>query len=328
MTKSPLIIISGPTASGKTQFSISLAKTLLEKGLRPEVVNFDSLCFYKELNIGTAKPTIEERGDIAHHLFDTCSAKDPVNAADYIEEAKKLIDEIHSRSGIPILVGGSGFYIRALIKGMYESITTSPEIKKELEVLFEKEGIQPFLNFLKENDPESLETLHENDHYRLIRAVEHFKQTGTTLSSQKALMEEKEPYNFAINSHSSWEIFHAYMHLEKEDHLKVIEERAAKMIDMGLVEEVEALLKSGFTGQEKPLQSIGYIETLQYLRSEFKNKEEYLERISISTRQLAKSQKTFFKKVTPKTTYNPRLDEETFLSDVLTFLSKLPNISA
>ena len=311
-----VIVISGPTASGKTSTSLRLAKLLGEAA----VVNFDSLLFYNELNIWTAKPNAKELAEVEHHLVDICSAKNHHNASDYIELAEQKIIELHKDNKAAILVGGSGFYLRALLKGMYESKKSDEALRLELDKELKENGITPFIDFLKEHDPESLEQLHENDHYRLVRAVEHFKTTGTKISEEKKKLDEARPYDFSVNKHPNWNIFHLYLDLPKDQHLKIIEARATQMIDEGLVEEVKNLLASGFSGDEKPLGSIGYKETIDYINGLFKSKEDYLERIVISTRQLAKSQRTFFKKVTPKETHHPLNDVEEIDKKVLEFI--------
>lgn len=315
-----LIIISGATATGKTSYSYKIAD-LIKNELSTEVaiINFDSLLFYKELNIGTAKPTAHELATHKHHLIDISSAKSPLNAHEYIQLAEKEIELCHEKKIIPILVGGSAFYLRALIKGMYESTTISNDLREELEKEYKENGIAPFIEFLKINDPKSMENLHENDHYRLIRAVEHFKQTGSPISLEKERMDELNPYDLSSGKHD-WDLHHIYLDLPKAEHWGYITSRTKQMIDQGLVTEVENLLKDGFTGTEKPLGSIGYIETLAYLKDEFSSIEEYSERISISTRQLAKSQRTFFKKITPKYSYHPLQDEERILSECKNFV--------
>ena len=315
-----LIVISGPTASGKTSYSIKIASKIKEQlDIDCKIINFDSLLFYRELNIGTAKPTLEERSGIPHMLIDVASAKTPLNAHDYIQMAEKEIEACHESGIIPILVGGSAFYLRALIKGMYESVSPSQELKTEIDGLFKSKGITPFIEFLKENDPETMEILHENDHYRIMRAYEHIKQTGETFSAQRKKMELNDPYDLSKGARSDWDLHHIYLDIPREEHWSYITRRTKEMIDSGLVEEVKELLGNGFTGEEKPLNSIGYIETLKYLNNEFEDSEAYSERISISTRQLAKSQRTFFNKISPKLSYHPLQDEEKIFSEALDF---------
>ena len=320
--KKKILIISGPTASGKTNTSILISKFLKKQGdLVPQVVNFDSLLFYKELNIGTAKPTSKEIEGINHYLIDEVSAKANFDASDFIQKAKDLIETFDSKKDIVILVGGSGFYLRALIKGMYETESPTPELKLEIENLLKEKGIAPFINFLNENDPESMKNLHENDHYRITRAYEFFKITGKKISESKKKMDEVNPYDFQKPANENWDLLHIYLDMPKDEHYEIITKRTQSMIDSGLINEVKELLKNGFTGQEKALRSIGYKEVIDYLNGELKTEEALMERISISTRQLAKSQRTFFKKVTPKETFHPLNDQNKIQEIVKRFIT-------
>jgi tRNA dimethylallyltransferase len=321
MSKKKIIFISGPTASGKTSTSISLSKALIENSIPSEVVNFDSLLFYKELNIGTAKPTTEEMQGITHHLVSCQSAKEPMNASDFLDKADNLLRELTEAGKVPIFVGGSGFYLRAFIKGMYESTPISEEIREKVEAIYQEKGIEFFREFLKENDPASYDQLHENDHYRNIRAYEHFIQNGTPISEQKEKLDESKPYDFSINRLTEYEFHHIYLDIEKSEHWEIIVSRCEKMVKDGLVQEMKELLNSGFTGEEKPLKSIGYKETFDFINDKFESEKDYIERMAISTRQLAKSQRTFFKKVTPKSTYHPINDRDLIISQALSFVT-------
>lgn len=315
--KNKLIIVSGPTATGKTRISIEIAEKVPES----VIVNFDSLLFYKEISIGTAKPTLEEQKGIPHYMIDVASISSPMNAADFIKMAQAKIEDLFSQNKIVILVGGSAFYLRALLKGMYESATPSEEIKTQIEKMFQEGGIESILGYLQTNDPESVKNYHINDHYRLMRAAIHFASTGTKISEQKQNLDEKDPYDLSSVVHP-WSILHLYLDLPKDKHFEIIQARTAKMFKDGLMEEIETLAGSGFTLEEKPLASIGYKEAIEYRRGLFNSAEECMERISISTRQLAKSQRTFFNKIHPKISFNPLLDREKIVLTVEQFLRK------
>lgn len=314
-----LIIVSGPTATGKTKTSIAIAQKIQTLGKKVAIVNFDSLLFYKEISIGTAKPTKEEQAGIEHHMVDIESISSPMNAAQFIKKGEKLITGLMNEDKVIVLVGGSAFYLRALLKGMYDSATPSPEIKERLDTWYKNEGIAPFIEFLKKNDPESLESLHENDHYRLIRAVEHFEATQSKISDQKKEMDGQNPYDFSQIVHP-WSILHLYLDLPKDEHFKIITQRTEGMFASGLMEEIESLTKNGFTLEEKPLASIGYKEAIMFRQGLFSTLAECIERISISTRQLAKSQRTFFNKITPKESFNPLTDQGKIMERVQTFI--------
>ena len=302
-----ICIVSGPTATGKTLASIEIAKKI-----SGEVVNFDSLNFYHEISIGTAKPTLAERGSVPHHLFDTNSITEALNAADFVRKALPVISDIHQRGKPIVLVGGSGFYLQALVEGMWDSPKTPPEIQQKSDELYSREGIHPFIEILEHNDQESYQRLHANDHYRIRRATEHFWTHHRPFSEAKI--------NFQSKHALDWKIYHAYLDIPKTDHWAIIEKRSRKMIDDGLIEEVESLFAQGFKGTEKPLQSIGYKETIDWLNGVYgEDKEAYIERLSINTRRLAKSQRTWFKKK-EKTQYDVRHELMRLIADIENFM--------
>lgn len=322
MKQSPVLIISGPTATGKTALAIEIAQTFTSEQHAFVVINFDSLLFYRELEIGTAKPSREERQNVPHLGLDIVSINDEFNASSFTTVARNYIRELHEQNKIPILVGGSAFYLRALIKGMFESETVSPNIRAQVQSLLDTGGIELVREKLSAVDPESVQKLHVNDHYRNMRALEHFLSTGHKLSTQDARFKENDPYDFSKSIHPEWDIFHIYLDIPKDEHWKVIQARTEKMIDAGLEQEVKDLLEQGFSPELKALNSIGYKETLDYIAGQLPERAAWSERISLSTRQLAKSQRTFFKKVTPKNVYNPLLQKKLILADVQAFLCK------
>ncbi|MFP5490518.1 MAG: tRNA (adenosine(37)-N6)-dimethylallyltransferase MiaA [Bacteriovoracia bacterium] len=304
-----VLVLSGPTATGKTGQAILLAKKF---GL--EIVNFDSLLFYRELSIGTAKPTKDEQANIPHHLINVCSIAEPMNAADFAKLAAPIIEEIHQRKKNVLLVGGSGFYLQALLEGMWDSPTTPLEVSQRSDELYVKEGITPFLEVLEKNDRESFHRLHANDHYRIRRAVEHFWTHHSPFSLQRNVFSPQKPQH--------WQVLHLHLDLPKEDHLKIIEARTELMVKSGLVDEVQTLLKNGFIGTEKPLQAIGYKETLDWLNGVYgSDQAAYIERIVINTRRLAKSQRTWFKKK-EKFVFDPRHESEALMAKCHNFISQ------
>ena len=310
-------VLSGPTATGKSAWAIRLGMNF-----PIEVVNFDSLLFYRELQIGTARPTVEEMQGIPHHLVGFQSIGHPLDAAQFSKYALEVIADIHQRKHIPLLVGGSGFYLQALLEGMYETNTTPPEILLRSNVLYKESGIQPFIDLLKEVDPLSLVKIHENDHYRIRRSVEHWWGSGTQWSQVASIKKNQKahgPYEQA--KELGWDVHHAYLDIPKPEHWSLIEQRTRMMLKNGLIEEFKGLLAQGFSGQEKPLQSIGYKETQQFLKGEIASLLELESAISISTRQLAKAQRTWFNKIQPKTAFHPlQQDAEifTFFQQALT----------
>lgn len=320
-SKEKLILITGPTATGKTKMSIHLAKYLKTKGINAHVINFDSLLFYQEIAIGTAKPTDIEMDEIPHHLISISSISNELNAYHYVKLAKELISNLHSQEITPILVGGSAFYLRALMKGMYEedSATTNCKeiVKQKWKNTLAECGINPIIEFLQLHDPQALALYHSNDHYRLTRAAEHFEITGNKISDQKKEFDDNAPYDFST---SQYNFIHFYLDLPKNDHYPYIIKRVDEMIHQGLIDEVKILLEQNYDTNLKPLQSIGYKETIDFLMGKLKNLDELKELIAIHTRQLAKSQRTFFKKIKPKIELNPLIDHEKMEILTLNFL--------
>jgi tRNA dimethylallyltransferase len=309
-----VVIVSGPTATGKTNTAIELARTF-----GGEIVNFDSLLLYKEITIGTAKPTMEERKEVPHHMIDVTSIAQPMNASDYMRAAYPVVEKLLKEKKIVYLVGGSGFYLQALLKGMYDSPTTPTDVMQKSELMYNNEGIAPFLEILRQHDPGSFERYHENDHYRVRRAVEHWWTNGTPFFEER---NKKNKDNTELKSATihGWEVFHAYLDMPKEEHLKIIEKRTDRMLETGLIEEVKGLLDQGFTGLEKPLQSIGYKEALDFIFGVYKTKAECRERIVISTRQLAKSQRTWFNRDQTKHVFHPLKDGDMLKQQIKNFL--------
>jgi tRNA dimethylallyltransferase len=309
-----VVVISGPTASGKTDLAVELALRF-----NGEVVNFDSLLLYKEINIGTAKPTVEEQKTVPHHMINVRSISQPMNAADYAREAFPIVESLLKDNRVVFLAGGSGFYLQALLKGMYDSPTTPAEVLKKSDHLYSTEGIAPFLEILKLNDQKSFGRYHENDHYRIRRAVEHLWTTGNPLSEARKVKDQSNEKLERPTIHS-WDVLHVFLDLPKEEHLAIIEKRTDRMLKDGLVNEVQSLLRNGFTGLEKPLQSIGYKETIDFISGNYKSVDEFRDRIVISTRQLAKSQRTWFKRDSFRKTYHPLEERDEIFLQVENFI--------
>ncbi len=307
--KNKIAIICGPTATGKTNLAIKAALSS-----RYEIINFDSLLFYKELNIGTAKPSLSEMTSVTHHLINICSIQNPINAADFYKMALPLIQKIHLAGKIPLLVGGSGFYLQTILQGMYPSQTTPASITQKSEALYQEKGIAPFQEILKIADPILFEKYHANDHYRIRRAVEHYWTTGQAFSL--AQLEWKK--NKSSLNKNEWDILTFYLDIPKEDHSPIITQRTWTIIQMGLLDEVAHLLQIGFSGNEKPMQSIGYKEAVAYIKNDLNDLNKLTEDIIIATRQLAKAQRTWFKARFEKS-WNPLLESDLIVNSLQKF---------
>jgi tRNA dimethylallyltransferase len=293
--------ILGPTCTGKTKISLNCAKKL-----EAEIINVDSLLFYQELNIGTCKPTEEETRSIPHHLINIVSFKESFTAADYVKMALPIINNLLSQNKKIILVGGSGFYVQALLNGMYSGSTVSPEIIKKSNIIYEANGITPFIEELKIIDPQTLMQVHFNDHYRLRRALEYFWSEGKPFSAAKS----HHQTNQSNIKKFQWNYQSCYLNLTPDEHYPFIQERTNHMLESGLIEEVETILRQINNHHDyRPLSSIGYAETIKYLEGQIKSISDLKEAINISTRQLAKAQRTWFKYKTQEKLFHPIKNE-------------------
>jgi tRNA dimethylallyltransferase len=292
------LLLTGPTCSYKSSFAIKIAQAL-----DFSIVNFDSLLFYKELNIGTAKPSPEELNKVPHYLVNVSTISSPLNAMDFNQLIHTTLSQLNESPTKIILVGGSAFYLKAFLNGMYEGNPVSDATKEKSQKLFELEGIDPFLHILKTQDPERYSQLHPNDHYRVRRAVEYFWENNQPFSHAKDSFLPLQPDKLFKK------FSHLHFDIPKSEHWQMIEKRCIEMIHAGLIEEVQSLLEQGFSPDLKPLQSIGYKETIDFLENKI-SIEELQERIFINTRRLAKSQRTFFNQFKDKDIFNPITEED------------------
>ena len=274
MSKEKIIIISGPTAVGKTALSIELAKKF-----NGEIVNADSIQIYKGLNIGSAKITEEEKEGIKHHLLDFLSPFDIFSTGDYVKEAKKIISDIILRNKTPIIVGGTGMYISSLLFDIGANCGKDEEYREELELFIKENSLDDLYLKLKEIDPESAEKIHPHQKDRIIRALEIFNLTGHKKSEQKN----------SQTSNYDYLLFGLYD--DREIVYSRINNRVDKMIDMGLLEEVQSLINKGVTLENQCAQAIGYKEPYEYLTGAV-CKQEFIEKLKQNTRNYAKRQIT------------------------------------
>lgn len=279
--KEPLVILTGPTAVGKTKLSIALAKAI-----GGEIISADSMQVYRHMDIGSAKIRPEEMQGVPHYLVDVLEPSEEFHVVRFQQMAKEAMAEIQSHGHIPILVGGTGFYIQAIVKDIDFTENEASPYRKELESLAEEKGASWLHEELQKVDPESAEAIHENNVKRVIRALEFYRMTGKKISEHNEEQRERtSPYNFA------------YFVLN-DDRAKLyerIEQRIDEMLSEGLVEEVSRLKKMGCRRDMVSMQGLGYKEILDYLDGTY-TLEEAVEILKRDTRHFAKRQITWFRR--------------------------------
>lgn len=280
--KKPLIILTGPTAVGKTKLSIALAKAV-----NGEIISADSMQVYKYMDIGSAKIKEEEMCQVPHYLIDVLEPDEEFHVVRFQEMAKKAMEEIYAKGKIPILTGGTGFYIQAVVKDIdFSKDSEKSPIREKLEKMAEEKGGEYLHQKLQLVDPKSAEKIHANNVKRVIRALEYFELTGEPISSHNEREAAKEsPYNtayFVLND-------------LREKLYERIDARVDLMLQEGLVQEVSMLAKKGYTKDMVSMQGLGYKEILSYLDGTY-TLEEAVYILKRDTRHFAKRQLTWFKR--------------------------------
>lgn len=280
MNKKPLIILTGPTSVGKTSLSISLAKAV-----DGEIISADSMQVYKYMDIGTAKVTKEEMGEVAHYLISEFEPDEEFSVVKFQQYARKYIKSIHERNKIPILVGGTGFYIQAVLYDIdFEANTSDSSYRSELEQLATSKGSEYLHELLKDVDPESGIAIHPNNIKRIIRALEYIKQTGEPISVHNEEQRKKEsPYDYK----------YFVLNIDRNKLYDRINHRVKIMIEDGLIDEVRRLIDMGYTKNMVSMQGLGYKEMIEYLEGEC-TLDEAIEKLKRDTRHYAKRQLTWF----------------------------------
>ncbi len=281
MERSKIVCVVGPTASGKTDFAIELA--LKENG---EVVSCDSMQIYRYMNIGTAKPTKEEMRGVPHHMLDFLDPMESYSVADFVKDARDCIEDILKRGKLPILCGGTGLYIDSIVNQIeFTEEETDLAYREELKALAERKGVEAVHRLLQEKDPVAAEQIHPNNLKRVIRALEIQKTTGMTKEEADRRARKTPIYDAEIYG----------MDLEREELYRRINLRVDKMVEMGLLEEVEALLKMGIPETATAMQAIGYKELVEYFRGKV-TLVEAVEKIKQESRRYAKRQLSWFRR--------------------------------
>ena len=278
-TLQPLLIIAGPTATGKTAAAIDIAGHF-----GGELVGADSVQVYRGFDIGSAKPGPAELGAVTHHLLDVFDPDEVVDAAVYAGLADSAIRGIIGRGALPIVVGGTGLWIRALLRGLVDVPPVDEEIRRRLETSADEEGAPALHARLTEVDPVSAHAIHPNDALRIVRALEVYEQTGTPLGTLRAEHALGQPRYRAI---------FVVLDMDREEHATLIRRRAEAMLDAGWVDEVRSL-RARWGDQIRPFGSVGYREVLAHVRDAVPL-EETLRLIRKSTRIYARRQRTWFR---------------------------------
>lgn len=272
-----LIAIVGPTASGKTALSVKLAKIF-----NTEIISADSRQIYKELSIGTAKPTKEEMGGVRHHFVNSHTIEEDYSIGKYEKEALEVLNTIFKEKDIAILTGGSGLYVKVVCEGMDEVPDSDPEIREELNQKYREEGLELLLTELEKIDPEYYEQVDKSNPQRVIRGIEVFWSTGTPFSQFRTGEKKERPFN----------VLKIGMLWDRKELYNRIDERMDQMIQAGLFQEVESLRQFN---DKNALQTVGYKEVFDYLEGKY-DKEECIRLLKRNSRRYAKRQMTWFNK--------------------------------
>ena len=277
-----IICVAGPTASGKTAFAVELAKVT-----DGEVVSCDSMQIYKYMDIGTAKPTLEEREGIPHHMLDVAEPWEDFSVSRYCEMAAPIVDDITARGKTAIIAGGTGLYMDALIRGNSFAPFPSTGRREELEALARDRGIEAVLEQLRQVDPESAARLHPSDQKRIIRAMEVYLETGETITAHniktQSIPPKYTPLWFGLEDE------------RRQDLYDRIDSRVGKMLEAGLTEEIRSLLARGIPEKCTAMQAIGYKEFLGALAGQC-TLQEAADQVRQSSRRYAKRQLTWFRR--------------------------------
>lgn len=276
-----ILVIVGPTASGKTRMAVELAQR--HNG---EVISADSMQIYRTMDIGTAKPTKEEMGGIPHHMIDVADPEEDFSVARYVEMAARCVDDVLERGKLPIVAGGTGLYIDSLLSGRtFAPFSPDSALRGELERELAEKGGQAMLEALAQVDPEAAQRLHPNDHKRIVRALEVYRSTGKTITQHNRETQAIPPRYNALTIGLAFQ--------DRQAMWRRIDQRVDEMVAAGLEDEVRRLLTSGISPKCTAMQAIGYKEFTQALSGEM-TWQEATDVVKLCSRQYAKRQLTWF----------------------------------
>ena len=278
--KIKIVVVYGPTGIGKTTLAIHLAEAV-----SGEVVGADSMQVFRRMDIGTAKPTPEEQARVRHHLVNVADPDEDYDAVRYVTDAEAAITDITGRGRVPLVAGGTGFYIKALLHGLFPSPPVDPAVRDALRRRLDAEGPGSLHHDLASVDPDAAQRLHPNDAYRIVRALEVFQSTGRTMSSYQ------QAHGFRQSAYRALKIG---LHMDREALYNRIDRRVEMMLDAGLEAEVRQLLAAGLGPELKTMQSIGYRHMVEFIAGRT-SRDEMTATLKRDTRRYAKRQLTWFR---------------------------------
>lgn len=280
--KKNLVILTGPTAVGKTELSIELAKQI-----GGEIISADSMQVYRHMDIGSAKIMPDEMGGVVHHLINVLDPREDFDVYRFLQMAKEKMLEIYERGHVPVIVGGTGFYIQAVLYDIdFTQSEEDSKLREQLEETAKEQGAHALHEMLRMVDPQAADEIHENNVKRVIRAIEYFRQTGERISEHNKEQRAKEsPYNFC----------YFVLNDDRGKLYERIDKRVDLMLEAGLVDEVRGLLAMGCQRESTAMQGLGYKEMIDYLQGNI-DLERAVYLIKRDTRHFAKRQLTWFKR--------------------------------
>jgi len=277
-----IILIVGPTGVGKTDISVKIARAF-----HSEIINADSRQIYRYMDIGTAKPTSEHLSSVRHHLIDIVEPDEYFSAGEYRKRSEEIIQKLLNKGMMPVVVGGSGLYLKALLYGLFEGPEADPNLRKTYDTYADKFGSEALHKKLSKIDPQAAQRIHPKDRVRIIRALEVYEKTGKPISSLQG--------NFSLQK-SLYAPIIIGLQRERKELYQRIEQRVDSMMAEGFVDEVRRLLDRGYSEDLRALMGIGYGQIIHYLKGEY-NIERAISLIKRDTKRYAKRQMTWFQKM-------------------------------
>jgi len=304
MNRPRVVIVLGPTGVGKSRLAIEWAEEL-----GGEIISADSMQVYRYMDIGTAKPTLDDQKRVQHHLIDLVPPDQPFHAALYRTLGRKTIDQLYENKTPIWVVGGTGLYIKTLIQGLFASPKIDPQVRESLKQEAKEKGADALYERLKKVDPKTAFHLHPNDLFRIIRALEVFDSTGAPISFYR------EQHRFGEKPYLTLKVG---LEINRDRLYRRIEERVDQMLEKGFLQEVERLMEMGYGPALKPMQSLGYKQMVQFLLKEI-GWDEAVRQMKRDTRHYAKRQLTWFKADSEIHWWDESIDREEIFLEIKSF---------